>query len=171
MIKNCTNCEDHIVLPDPDPHDWFCDDDVKVLCKITKKNITAACRPYNIKKECNTPKWCPKNMKYTEIAVMADFSSSGIWRVIEGRTGGMIDFENLGVPNDLQKEFDEWIEFYDDKCHARPDYKFKKEMADELNKRGRILTGKLKKLYPTIKVYYRGEIEGDMLPLEEITGV
>lgn len=61
--KNCINCDDHVVLPDPDPDDWFCDDDVKVTCKLAKRNITVACRPYNIEKECVTPKWCPKKKK------------------------------------------------------------------------------------------------------------
>ena len=60
-MKNCTNCSAHKVLPDPDPHDWFCDDDVKVVCtEANYKQITCACRPYNIKKECETPDWCPK---------------------------------------------------------------------------------------------------------------
>ena len=30
IIKNCIDCSSHQVLPDPDPNDWFCDDDVKV---------------------------------------------------------------------------------------------------------------------------------------------
>jgi len=58
-IKNCIDCLAHRVLPDPDPHDWFCDDDMKVVCNINNKIITCACRPYNIRKECNVPEWCP----------------------------------------------------------------------------------------------------------------
>lgn len=57
--ENCTFCKEHEVLPDPDPYDWFCDDDVKVVCKRAKRDVTVACRPHRIKKECNTPKWCP----------------------------------------------------------------------------------------------------------------
>ena len=73
--KNCTDCPHHEVVPDPDPTDWFCDDDVAVVCKLTtntgvKHNhvawkrflfrpVTIACRPYNMDKECDTPKWCP----------------------------------------------------------------------------------------------------------------
>lgn len=61
VYSNCTKCPDHVVLSDPDPNDWFEDDDVKVICKAMKnKSITVGCRPYNIKKECSTPKWCPK---------------------------------------------------------------------------------------------------------------
>lgn len=70
IIKNCIVCEHHIVEPDPDPTDWFDDDDVKVRCKLSKKPqrvrpnttepyITVACRPYNTVKECNIPDWCP----------------------------------------------------------------------------------------------------------------
>jgi len=58
-IKNCIKCPFHEVLPDPDPHDWFCDDDVKVVCRKTGKNITVACRPYAIRREADIPSWCP----------------------------------------------------------------------------------------------------------------
>lgn len=58
VIKNCTDCPFHQVMPDPDPNDWFCDDDVKVLCKKSNRLITSACRPYNVKKECDIPEWC-----------------------------------------------------------------------------------------------------------------
>jgi len=58
-IKNCIDCANHAVFADPDPNDWFCDDDCKVICTINDKTITVACRPYNLKKECSTPKWCP----------------------------------------------------------------------------------------------------------------
>lgn len=61
--KTCINCPSHEVLPDPDPYDWFCDDDVKVVCKENGKNITVACRPYRTEKECEIPKWCPKTNK------------------------------------------------------------------------------------------------------------
>lgn len=57
--SNCTKCPAHVVQSDPDPHDWFCDDDVKVVCKHTGKAITTACRPYRIEKECSVPSWCP----------------------------------------------------------------------------------------------------------------
>ena len=65
-MKNCISCQYHKVLPDPDPDDWFCDDDVKVICTKTKRHentITVACRPYNIRRESTTPKWCPLRKK------------------------------------------------------------------------------------------------------------
>lgn len=58
-IENCIDCPYHEVKSDPDYSDWFCDDDVKVICTKTGKNITVACRPYNIRKESEIPKWCP----------------------------------------------------------------------------------------------------------------
>jgi len=60
-ITNCTQCPHHKVLPDPDPLDWFCDDDVKVVCLLfpEERQITCACRPYQVEKECSVPKWCP----------------------------------------------------------------------------------------------------------------
>lgn len=72
LIQNCTSCMHHVVEPDPDPTDWFNDDDVKVRCKLSSKSpngvycceepyITVACRPYKIEVECSTPNWCPLN--------------------------------------------------------------------------------------------------------------
>lgn len=75
-ITNCMDCGNHQVIPDPDPDDWFCDDDVAVVCKITpndKKDPTSrwtsdysaykpvawSCRPYNTRKESEVPSWCP----------------------------------------------------------------------------------------------------------------
>lgn len=74
----CLECKDHLVINDPDPNDWFCDDDKAVACKLVpndKKNmssryhadksefktVTVSCRPYNLRKEAIKPKWCPKN--------------------------------------------------------------------------------------------------------------
>ena len=83
----------------------------------------------------------------------------------------MVDFEDLGIPIDLIKEFEDWIEFYDDKCHTPRHYAFRAEMADELNNRGRALAKKLKAALPNSQIFFRGETSGDMLDPEEITGV
>lgn len=72
---NCTACPNHEVISDRDPHDWFCDDDKAVICKLTPqvpdfkseyladhstfKPVVVSCRPYNVEKEAVTPKWCP----------------------------------------------------------------------------------------------------------------
>ena len=77
MIKNCMDCSFKLIVHDPDPTDWFCDDDLAVLCskKTNSSNrcyydsnrlfeyepITVSCRPHHLKKECETPSWCPLN--------------------------------------------------------------------------------------------------------------
>ena len=72
----CAICANAVVLPDPDPNDWFCDDDVKVVCDAvpvdvngapaTSSVITRACRPYMTAKECSyIPDWCPQGGKPT----------------------------------------------------------------------------------------------------------
>ena len=57
---NCMDCVSHVVMPDPDPNDWFCDDDMKVKCAENGKMVTVACRPHHLRKECETPDWCPR---------------------------------------------------------------------------------------------------------------
>ncbi len=78
--KTCLGCSDHETILDPDPHDWFCDDDSAVVCKITPnpnikptseyvadrqefRVVACSCRPYNLKKEATIPEWCPKKKK------------------------------------------------------------------------------------------------------------
>lgn len=60
-ITNCVDCPFHRVQRDPDPFDSFCSDDVKVVCTKARvaRVVTVACRPYNIREECEVPKWCP----------------------------------------------------------------------------------------------------------------
>lgn len=73
---NCMDCPNHKVIADPDPDDWFCDDDKAIVCTITKnlnknessrhkserqehKVVMCAIRPYNLRKEGDAPDWCP----------------------------------------------------------------------------------------------------------------
>ena len=58
-IENCLDCPHHQVFDDPDPYDWLNDDDQGCRCKLTKRDITVACRPYHLKKDCEIPDWCP----------------------------------------------------------------------------------------------------------------
>jgi len=72
-VSNCTECPEHKVLSDPDPYDWFCDDDVKVVCKAKNdKVITCGCRPHHTKKECNVPSWCPRKPKIKKENIDSD---------------------------------------------------------------------------------------------------
>ena len=74
QYENCIECPNHIVVADPDPSDWFCYDDVAVLCKklansnpghpanarFDNKPVTVACRPHHTVKETTPPPdWCP----------------------------------------------------------------------------------------------------------------
>ena len=73
IIRFCTQCEFHKVVPDPDPEDWFNDDDEAILCTLIKggghdksfggepylfKMISGSLRPYETKK-VEKPEWCP----------------------------------------------------------------------------------------------------------------
>lgn len=76
---NCIDCPNHEVILDPDPTDWFNDDDVTVVCKLLPndekgkfsgvayqnpfKVITSMCRPYKTREESKTPSWCPLPVK------------------------------------------------------------------------------------------------------------
>lgn len=106
-----------------------------------------------------------KNMNKNSLTVMPDFCSSGIWKKNDG---SMVDFKELKLSADLIKEFEDWIDFYDRKCHTPRHYSFLGEKAEELNNRGRVLAKKLKTVYPDIQIFYRGEVDGDMLDHEEI---
>lgn len=58
VIERCTECPHHRVDPDPDPHDWFCSDDVKLVCSRAARTITRGERPYRLGK-VEIPSWCP----------------------------------------------------------------------------------------------------------------
>ena len=59
-LENCMDCPAHRVEADPDPDDWFCDDDEKVVCTKANRNITVSCRPYQKRRDCSPiPDWCP----------------------------------------------------------------------------------------------------------------
>jgi hypothetical protein len=106
-------------------------------------------------------------MEYKKLTVMADFCSSGIWK---NNTSTMVDFEDLNLPKELVKKFEDWIEFYDRKCHKTRHFIFVAEKAEELNTRGKELAKKLKIHLPNVQITYRGEIDGGMLEEEEIIG-
>jgi hypothetical protein len=76
-ISKCIDCPHHKVIGDPDPHDWFCDDDQAIVCtKVLKEEsdikkdslyvsdrqqfrcVDIGCRPYQIK-NVEIPDWCP----------------------------------------------------------------------------------------------------------------
>jgi hypothetical protein len=80
MPRHCLDCDAHKVIMDPDPYDWFCDDDCAVVCTLAKKRgpkpknavyatdrqpfktIAVGMRPYQVDKKHikGVPDWCPK---------------------------------------------------------------------------------------------------------------
>lgn len=82
-VNGCYQCPFCKILPDPDPDDWFCDDDVKMICthkdrgehkkeevnqyffKVAEENkhlgryICGGLRPYEVKGNY-VPDWCPE---------------------------------------------------------------------------------------------------------------
>jgi len=99
------------------------------------------------------------------IKVFPDYCSSGIW---SHPKGGMIDYEDLAISKDLQKEFENWIRFFDDECTGRPSYCVLKKKEKVLNKRGLELAIKLKTELPRRTVYYWPELSHKMGKLQEI---
>jgi len=105
---NCMDCPNHIVEADPDPHDWFCDDDQAVLCTLAKninnqhrwcdnrvwvhRPITWSCRPHHKRADCVTPEWRPLLHKEEPATCICE----GNFRNIIKETGGLIgkDFKD-----------------------------------------------------------------------------
>lgn len=71
----CINCAFHSIIRDPDPVDWFNDDDVALVCTQKKnshinpdskyladrnphKVVGGSLRPYEVKR-VDSPAWCP----------------------------------------------------------------------------------------------------------------
>lgn len=76
VCSNCLDCPHHRVINDPDPDDWFCDDDMAIVCtkmpnprqdtssrheadRSKFRIVGCAIRPYNLREEGDVPKWCP----------------------------------------------------------------------------------------------------------------
>ena len=71
---NCIECQFHKIIQDPDPHDWFNDDDEAIVCtkctqipdtkskysadRSSNKVIEGSLRPYETK-NVKIPNWCP----------------------------------------------------------------------------------------------------------------
>ena len=61
--EKCNRCEIHA---DPDPDDWFCDDDVAVYCTEKKEYIARALSPYEVDKVVVPVSKCPLMSKKME---------------------------------------------------------------------------------------------------------
>lgn len=96
-------------------------------------------------------------MKYKSIKIMPDFCSSGIW---DNKSGIMIEFEDLAISKKLKKDFENWIQYYDDKCTSKKTYCVLKSKEQILNNKGRELAHKLKKEHINLEVWYLPEYNG-----------
>ena len=45
-VKDCTECKHMKREADPDSYDWFCDDDEKYVCTLSKQVLSSGNRPY-----------------------------------------------------------------------------------------------------------------------------
>jgi len=77
-INSCINCPFHKVINDPDPDDWFCDDDMAIVCtklpndEIGKfdspayfsrqkfKVVSSGIRPHHVSSFNYIPEFCPE---------------------------------------------------------------------------------------------------------------
>ena len=64
-ITYCNQCDNCKVYPDPDFDDWFCHDDIKIVCNVNNMTMASACRPYEIN-SFKVPKNCPLMNKMEE---------------------------------------------------------------------------------------------------------
>lgn len=61
-VSNCTDCPEHETRVTPDPDDWFCDDDIAVLCRAAhRRKIAEGIRPQFVREYCTVPAWCPRH--------------------------------------------------------------------------------------------------------------
>ena len=132
QIDNCIDCPNHEVINDPDPYDWFCDDDQAVLCKISPntpvrgskwiseraefRTITAACRPYNIRKECNIPDWCPLKSDEVEKETDVEDTNGPKIMVIGSANSGKYTIATIIAAAMEQLDFE--VELLDDRSSA-----------------------------------------------------
>ena len=61
-FNTCNSCAYLRLLPDPDPSDWFDDDDQKAICGKIGKKIEGALSVFEASR-VEIPSWCPKKEK------------------------------------------------------------------------------------------------------------
>jgi hypothetical protein len=106
--------------------------------------------------------------KFKDIVVMADFSSTGLWR--KGKKsicGLMIEYEDLGLSKNLIKQFKAWANAYDKTFIGLAMGKHKtanKFDVDDIVTTGRGLATILQSKFPETKVwYYFEDYKGKMI--------
>jgi hypothetical protein len=82
IYANCVDCPFHKVIHDPDPFDWFRDNDMAIVCEKMPNRERRPTSPYasdqsahrvvasgidfNLRAEGKSPKWCPLKGKMGE---------------------------------------------------------------------------------------------------------
>jgi hypothetical protein len=77
-------------------------------------------------------------------------------------------YNKLNLPKKLENEFKGWIKFYVNECLETKRHILKEDKVDLLNKKGKKLALKVKKLYPENKIFYLGKDEIGYLLIEVI---
>lgn len=101
------------------------------------------------------------------VLVAAEYASSGVWGVDlvdpnAPHIGGLLR-DHLGLPQELDRRFDEWIEWYWD--YADESKRFD---LDAFNQRGRELASELKRhLGADVRVYFSPERDDDEPRVQE----
>ena len=95
--------------------------------------------------------------RFKKIKVMPDFCSSGIWENDFPRHVCMIDYEDLGLPRKLVKEFEAWIELYDRGSRRNYDG-LRQKAVPVIYREGLRLAREIKRLFPKVEVEYWAEL-------------
>jgi hypothetical protein len=80
-----------------------------------------------------------------KLRVLADVHSSGIWEIAPASSRErhiVIDYEELGLPQELADKFNDWIESYWKYVDDRKNFNF-----DTFNQTGKQLAKELKNIY------------------------
>jgi hypothetical protein len=68
-IKSCSKCPHHDWISNPDPDDWFRDDEANFICTKKKKVISYSLDVFEQAKvnKIPIPKWCPLIIKKKKV--------------------------------------------------------------------------------------------------------
>ena len=106
--------------------------------------------------------------KFKDIVIMADFGSTGLWRLgKKSMCGLMIEYEELGLDKPLIRQFKSWVIAYDrvfiDMAAGRKKTANKFEV-DKVNSMGQVLKYTLQRKFPEICFwYYYEDYKGKMI--------
>ena len=59
VLSNCTDCQYHVIRPDPDPDNPHVQDLISVYCLKSEQSVAIAVKPHEVVAESLRPDWCP----------------------------------------------------------------------------------------------------------------